>query len=50
VNKPGVDIGLGFAVGTKWHGKFYAQAKYDKIFLGVYYHTDYVPVTFGYRW
>jgi hypothetical protein len=50
VNKPGVDLGIGLAFGSKWHGKFYAEAKYDKIFLGGYYHMDYVPVTFGYRW
>jgi Outer membrane protein beta-barrel domain len=49
VNKPGVDIGMGFAFGSKWHGKFYAEAKYNRIFMGQY-HTDYVPVTFGFRW
>jgi len=50
VNKPGVDGGVGIAIGTKWHGKVYAEMKYDKIFLSGPYHTDYMPVTFGYRW
>lgn len=50
VNKPGFDVGIGFAVGTKWHGKLFAEAKYNKIFLNNYYHADYLPVTFGYRW
>jgi hypothetical protein len=49
VNKPGIDVGAGFAVGTKFHGKIFAEAKYDRIFLGNY-HTDYLPVTVGYRW
>lgn len=50
VNKPGFDAGLGIAFGSKWHGKFYAEAKYNKMFLGGIYHVDYVPVTFGFRW
>ncbi len=50
VNKPGVDVGIGFAVGTKWHGKLFAEAKYDRMFYNNYFHTDYLPVTFGYRW
>jgi hypothetical protein len=49
VNKPGIDVGAGIAFGSKWHGKFFAEAKYDRIFMGQY-HTDYVPVTFGFRW
>jgi hypothetical protein len=49
VNKPGVDGGLGIAFGSKWHGKFFAEAKYNRVFTGAY-HTDYVPVTFGFRW
>jgi Outer membrane protein beta-barrel domain len=49
VNKPGIDAGMGFAFGSKWHGKFFAEAKYNRIFTGNY-HTDYVPVTFGFRW
>lgn len=50
VNKPGVNGGLGIALGTKWHGKFFAEARYDRIFMGNDRHTDYVPVTFGFRW
>ncbi len=50
VNKPGVNIGAGFAVGSKWKGKFYAEARYHRIFMGNGRHTDYVPVSFGYRW
>lgn len=50
VNKPGIDAGMGIAFGSKWHGKFFAEAKYDRIFMSNGYHTDYVPVTFGFRW
>jgi len=50
VNKPGVNGGLGIALGTKWHGKFFAEARDDSIFMGNDRHTDYVPVTFGFRW
>jgi Outer membrane protein beta-barrel domain len=50
VNKPGVDAGVGIAVGSKWRGKFYAEMKYNKIFLGGPYHMDYENMTFGYRW
>lgn len=50
VNKPGVDVGAGIALGTKWHGKFYAEARYNRIFMGSNQHADYVPVTFGFRW
>src|SRR5579863_2548393 len=50
VNKPGVDVGAGVAVGTKWHGKIFAEARWDHIFLGGNRHVDYVPVTFGFRW
>ncbi len=49
VNKPGIDAGMGIAFGSKWHGKFFAEAKYNRIFMGNF-HTDYVPVTFGFRW
>ena len=47
VNKPGVDVGAGIALGRKWGGKFFAEAKYNRIFMGGY-HVDYVPVTFGF--
>ena len=49
VNKPGIDVGAGIAFGTKWHGKVFAEAKYDRIYTN-YRHTDYLPVTFGFRW
>jgi hypothetical protein len=49
VNKPGWNGGAGVAFGTKWHGKIFAEARYVHIF-GNGTHTDYVPVTFGYRW
>jgi hypothetical protein len=29
-----VNGGLGIALGTKWHGKFFAEARYDRIFMG----------------
>jgi len=50
INKPGVDIGIGISMGSKWRGKFYAEAKYDHVFLNGFLHTDFLPVTFGYRW
>ena len=50
VNKPGVNGGMGIAFGSKWHGKFFAEARYHRIFMGNDRHTDYVPVTFGFRW
>lgn len=50
VNKPGVNGGMGFAFGTKWHAKFYAEARYHRIIMGNNRHTDFVPVTFGIRW
>jgi opacity protein-like surface antigen len=50
VNKPGVNGGAGIAFGTKWHAKLFAEARYHRIFMGNYQHTDYVPVSFGIRW
>ncbi len=50
INKPGVDGGLGVAFGSKWHGKFFAEARYNRIFTGSNSHTDFLPVTFGFRW
>jgi hypothetical protein len=49
VNKPGIDGGIGVSMGTRWHGKVFAEARYNRIFTGTY-HTDYLPVTFGFRW
>ena len=48
LNKPGIDAGAGVAFGSKWGGKFFAEARYVRIYNGQY-HTDYVPVTFGFR-
>ncbi|PWT84514.1 MAG: hypothetical protein C5B56_15500 [Proteobacteria bacterium] len=51
VNKPGIDAGLGVAFGSKWHGKFFAEARYNRIFMGNRFgDTEYLPVTFGFRW
>lgn len=52
VNKPGMDIGAGIAFGSKWHGKFFAEARYSRIFMGnrAPNDTEYLPVTFGFRW
>jgi hypothetical protein len=50
VNKPGIDAGMGIAFGSKWHGKFFAEAKFDRMFTGNGTFTDFVPVTFGFRW
>lgn len=49
VNKPGVNGGMGISFGTKWHAKFYAEARYHRIIFGDR-HADMVPVTFGFRW
>jgi hypothetical protein len=49
VNKPGLDIGAGIAMGTRFHGKIFLEAKYERMFLGNY-HMDYLPVTAGFRW
>ena len=50
VNKPGIDAGMGVNFKTWGHAKVFAEARYDRIFLSNGYHTDYVPVTFGFRW
>src|ERR1041385_2812865 len=44
VNKPGVNGGMGVSFGTKWHVKFYAEARYHRMFLGNDRHTDLLPV------
>jgi hypothetical protein len=49
VNKPGVNGGMGVGLGNKWGGKFFAEARYHRIFTGNV-HTDYIPVTFGFRY
>jgi hypothetical protein len=50
VNKPGVNGGAGIAFGQKFHGKFFAEARYDRIFMNRDQHMDYIPVTFGFRY
>jgi Outer membrane protein beta-barrel domain len=49
VNRPGFDIGAGVEFGAIAHGKFFAEAKYDHIYM-TNSHVDYLPVTFGLRW
>lgn len=49
-NKPGINAGLGVAFGTRWHGKIFAEARWNRIFGNDGIHTDYLPVTFGFRW
>jgi len=48
INKPGFDAGAGISLGTRWNAKFYAEARYNRMFTSV--PTDYIPVTFGVRW
>jgi hypothetical protein len=50
VIKPGWDAGLGFAVGSPWKGKIFAEARFVHIYDNNNFFTNYVPVTFGYRW
>jgi len=49
VNKPGYDVGAGVEFGGIKHGKLFAEARYDHMFLNNG-HTDFIPVTFGFRW
>ena len=48
VNSPASTSARVSPLGIKWGGKFFAEAKYNRIFAGGYY-TDYIPVTFGFR-
>ncbi len=50
VIKPGYDAGLGLSFGSPWHGKLYAEARYVHIFDNNRFFTNYIPVTFGFRW
>ncbi|HLG94990.1 MAG TPA: outer membrane beta-barrel protein [Bryobacteraceae bacterium] len=50
VNKWGVNGGAGVALGSKWNGKFFAEARYDRVLLGHGRHSDYLPISFGFRW
>ena len=49
VNKPGYDVGGGVEFGSKFHGKMFAEARYYHMFNS-HSHTDFIPVTFGFRW
>ena len=49
LNKPGLDIGGGIAFGSALRSKVYVEARFNSVFMGSY-HTNYVPVTFGFRW
>jgi hypothetical protein len=49
INKPGFDAGAGVSFGTRWHAKFYAEARYNRMFSNGP-DTDFIPVTFGVRW
>jgi opacity protein-like surface antigen len=49
VIKPGFDTGAGFEFGSKWHGKFFAEARWYHMF-NTNSHTDFIPVTVGFRW
>lgn len=50
VNRPGFDVGAGLSFGGALHGRFFAEAKWNHVFLTDNYHVDYLPVTFGFRW
>lgn len=52
VNKLGMNAGAGIAFGRKWNGRFFAEARYSRIFMGDRFSNDfeYLPVTFGFRW
>jgi hypothetical protein len=49
VNKPGYDVGGGLEFTTKWRAKVFVEARYDHMFNSGT-HTDFIPVTFGWRW
>jgi Outer membrane protein beta-barrel domain len=49
VNKPGVNVGAGITFGSIWRARFYAEARYHRMFTDGG-DTDFVPVTFGVRW
>jgi len=48
INKPGFDAGAGVTLGTKWHAKFYVEARYNRMLTST--PTDYIPITAGLRW
>jgi hypothetical protein len=50
VIKPGYDVGVGLAFGAPVHGKVFAEARYVHVFDNNRFFTNYIPVTFGFRW
>jgi opacity protein-like surface antigen len=50
ITKPGIEAGAGVAFGTRLHGKLFAEARWDQIFLTSGIHENYLPVTFGFRY
>ena len=50
VNKAGIDAGMGVNIKAFRGGKAFAEARYERVFLTNGYHSDFLPVTFGYRW
>jgi Outer membrane protein beta-barrel domain len=50
IAKPGINAGAGVAFGTRLRGKFFAEARWDRIFLTSGTHEDYLPVSFGFRY
>jgi Outer membrane protein beta-barrel domain len=50
ITKPGIEAGAGIAFGTRRRGKFFAEARWDRIFLTSGIHEDYLPVSFGFRY
>lgn len=49
VNRPGFDVGGGFAMGAFGKGKFFAEARWEHMFA-TGGHVDFLPLTFGFRW
>ena len=48
-DKPGFDAGAGFSFERRWRAKFYAEARYNRMFTNEP-DTDFIPVIFGVRW
>jgi len=49
VSKPGFDAGGGVSIGAAGHGRIFAEARWDHVFVNGG-HLDFLPVTFGFRW
>lgn len=48
LSKPGFNIGAGLEFGGAWHGKFFAEARWNHMFISDV-HEDYIPISFGFR-